>query len=1023
MSKKLSKIVSIMLSLILIASVCIFQMPISAHAADVLTLTALTDQTSYTSSATSLTVDVYLSKGIDAVNSAGINAYSYKLSYDSTVFNAPTFSTDKAEYKGAGNNGTLACDTAVDGVVTVTGGDISGDSPLLDSSAALVDDDNKINLGTLTFTFKTTPATAGDHSFSFDTAEASTFFDFVADGFKVYSGASDSLVLANASITVDAAETTNTVTYVLDGGTNDPSNPASYTYGTAVALAAATKAGYIFDGWYSEATGGTKVTEISATDTGAKTFYARWTAQSQTITYNANGGSGTMTNQTDITDAEVTLKKNIFTKENYVFDGWATSAGGAKVYSDEQKIKMPAGGINLYAVWTRYYTVTFVDAYDGAILETQTVREGSAAIAPTPPTHDGRVFVSWDTDFSNVTSDLNVTALYDITHYTVTWLNWDGTVFHTEEVMESYTPQGPPTDPTRDGYIFEGWDKSLSEVYEDITISPMFAELPKYTVTFIDGVTSNVIETQPVLEGESAVAPTPPSHDGFVFVSWDKDFSKVMSDMTVTALYDPDIYILHTVRFVDWDGRVIKTEEVPQNASPTPPEDPVRVGYTFTGWDNFGAPIEGDTTITATYTEKYFTVEFSDYDGTYLDTVQVQEGTSAAAPTPLGREGYDFVGWSQDISIVMGDMSVTATYTIKKYTVTFICNLFGEYLGTVMVDYGSEPQVLDTHIHEGYLFNGWSSEVLNENGDMNYYANYVIENYTVNFVDMDGIKVLSTETYEYGILINEFTAPPKTGFTFEGWYADSALTIPWDFNNNKAAGDTTIYSKWTAASEQVLTYDCNGATSGTMTDSTATTGEEVTLKKNSFTRDGYNFGGWATSAGGTVAYTDEQKITMPDGGLVLYAVWTTNTYTVTAAIQGSSSTGEGVTIKAYAASDTSFTTVIDSAVVAADRMVTFTKLDQSTSYVFVMKPDKCLSIKISGSFTSLGGILDFTNGGTLQFFKGDMNNDDIISVTDLSAFYSAYSSASMTADLNEDSSVSVQDLAILAVNYGKSGNA
>lgn len=58
------------------------------------------------------------------------------------------------------------------------------------------------------------------------------------------------------------------------------------------------------------------------------------------------------------------------------------------------------------------YTVTFVD-YDGTVLKTQTVVEGSSATAPSDPTRDGYIFVGWDRSFVNVTSNLTVTALYE----------------------------------------------------------------------------------------------------------------------------------------------------------------------------------------------------------------------------------------------------------------------------------------------------------------------------------------------------------------------------------------------------------------------------------------------------------------------------------------------------------------------------------------------------------------------------------------------------------------------------------
>ena len=67
------------------------------------------------------------------------------------------------------------------------------------------------------------------------------------------------------------------IAYVLDGGTNAANNPATYTEGETVTLAAATKEGYTFDGWYTDSAFTNKITEISSETIGDVTLYAKFT--------------------------------------------------------------------------------------------------------------------------------------------------------------------------------------------------------------------------------------------------------------------------------------------------------------------------------------------------------------------------------------------------------------------------------------------------------------------------------------------------------------------------------------------------------------------------------------------------------------------------------------------------------------------------------------------------------------------------------------------------------------------------
>lgn len=123
---------------------------------------------------------------------------------------------------------------------------------------------------------------------------------------------------------------TYTITYELNSGTNNSSNPSSYNVETAtITLANPTRTGYTFGGWYTTSNfSGSAVTQIAKGSTGNKTFYAKWTANTYTVAYNANGGSGTMNDQSRTYNDGKKLTANTFTREGYTFAGWNTKSDG-----------------------------------------------------------------------------------------------------------------------------------------------------------------------------------------------------------------------------------------------------------------------------------------------------------------------------------------------------------------------------------------------------------------------------------------------------------------------------------------------------------------------------------------------------------------------------------------------------------------------------------------------------------------------------------------------------------------------
>ena len=231
-----------------------------------------------------------------------------------------------------------------------------------------------------------------------------------------------------------------------------------------------------------------------------------------------------------------------------------------KPLTKDSKVK---NGDTVYVKWTiNSYTVTFMDGEK--MLETfPNVQHGDTVTAPEVPKKDGKTFIKWDKDFSKVTSDLTINAVYDVDTFTVTFK--DG-----EKVLETQTVEyeaaatapdiarlSPP-----EGMHFAKWDKDFSKVTEDIEVSAVY-EINFYTVIFKNGETTLKIEK--VKHGDSATPPNnPPDTPTAKFVRWDESFDNVTSDLIVNAMFETKKF---TLTFINFDGTTVYTAEVEYGAS------------------------------------------------------------------------------------------------------------------------------------------------------------------------------------------------------------------------------------------------------------------------------------------------------------------------------------------------------------------------------------------------------------------------------------------------------------------------
>ena len=349
-------------------------------------------------------------------------------------------------------------------------------------------------------------------------------------------------------------------------------------------------------------------------------------------------------------------------REEAAFTGWS---------ADTSNVQQDMDVLALYDGLTDKVTVNVIAGENGTVDplgETACFYDGELklTIQPNEGYHTDRVLVNGEITacedntltLEHIHSNTTVTVLFARNTYTVSLADGlTGNVFAALPVEYGEDAVLPEATPWHEGYHFTGWSADGRNITADCTITANY-EQNSYTVRFVD-YDGTELSVQTVLHGEAAELPASPAREGYTFVGWSGDVSAVTGDMTVTALYAVKTC---TVFFTDWDGTVLKTQEVSYGEDAEAPQAPSREGYTFTGWSGDYTNITESRILMAQYERLSFTVRFVDYDGTELSSQSVFWGEAAAAPEAPAREGYTFTGWDADFSNIRKDLTVTAQY-------------------------------------------------------------------------------------------------------------------------------------------------------------------------------------------------------------------------------------------------------------------------------------------------------------------------------------------------------------------------
>ena len=330
-------------------------------------------------------------------------------------------------------------------------------------------------------------------------------------------------------------------------------------------------------------------------------------------------------------------------------------------------------------------------------------------------------------------------------------------------------------------------------------------EINQYTITF-DTAGGSAIAPITQDYGTAITAPAAPTREGYTFTGWDKTIPATMpaGDMTITAQWTVNQYtITYDLDGGTAEGNP-DTYTVETDAFTL--KNPTRPGYTFTGWSGTGLTGEDNLTVTipkGSTGNRSYTAHWS--LNTYSITYDLNGGTASGNPTSYTVEsatitlnqptktGYTFTGWSgtdltgeDNLTVTIpagstGDRSYTAHWSLNTYSITYDLN-GGTVSGNPdFYTVESAAITLNQPTRIGYTFTGWSGTNLTGEdnltvtiptgsiGNRSYTAHWSLNTYSITY-DLDGGTAFGNpDSYTVESAAITLNEPTKAGYVFTGW--------------------------------------------------------------------------------------------------------------------------------------------------------------------------------------------------------------------------------------------------------------
>lgn len=488
------------------------------------------------------------------------------------------------------------------------------------------------------------------------------------------------------------------ITYNLNGGNSRRGNPDTYVAGEdSFDISNPIKDGYTFEGW----TGSCYSSEgymgvdnyspmqnagVKSRDRGHKAYSANWKANSYTISFNPNGGSGSMNDQSLSYDSSRPLLENTFMKDGYVFEKWNTSPNGTgKDYEDKEIVcnltNVDGKKITLYAQWTK-------------IKEEDKIE-------------------------------------YTVEHYKE---ELDGK-YRLAKTQTLITQKGSKVTPEVKNYTgFSAPNKITQEINDEGTIIKYQYTRNSYKVTITKGSNIDTASGDGTYKFEQNVKLYASAKKGYGNIKWSGDkntdeFTMPANDVNVNVDASKVMYKIT----YDLDGGYVSgnLNEYDENTPSFKLNNPTKRGYTFLGWTGSNGTVpQSDVTILMGSSgnlqykanwEKLEEEPKKEYSVTITkgDNIESVSGDATyekgqkVTLTAIPKKGYGNIEWSGDKIVnqfYMPDrnLNITVNATPIKYKIEYVLN--GGTNGNNPEEYTIETQEfkLENPSRVGYTFVGWT---------------------------------------------------------------------------------------------------------------------------------------------------------------------------------------------------------------------------------------------------------------------------------------------------------------------------